>query len=68
MSPAATLIRVQCLSCGRAYEKPETDRTMRANPGCPECGYLGWMPLSSAATLPLHSAADRRQPPAESTG
>ncbi len=68
MSPTTTLIRVQCLSCKRVYEKPETGRTMRANPGCPECGYLGWAPLRSVAMPQIHSVADRRQPRVEHTG
>jgi NAD-dependent SIR2 family protein deacetylase len=64
----ATVIRVQCLACGCAYEKPETDRTIRANPGCPECSYLGWMPIKSAVGSPIHSVADRRRAPVEHTG
>jgi len=40
----ATGTNVQCLLCGAHYAKPNTDRTATANPGCPRCGYLGWLP------------------------
>jgi hypothetical protein len=34
---------VRCLSCGEAYTKPTGGGTVQANPGCPECGYVGWV-------------------------
>ena len=34
---------VRCLSCGSAYAKPAGGGTVRANPGCPDCGYVGWV-------------------------
>ena len=37
---------VQCLLCGAHYAKPDTPKTAAANPGCPRCGYLGWLPAS----------------------
>jgi predicted nucleic acid-binding Zn-ribbon protein len=37
-----TLVPVQCLSCGSAYVKPAGVGTVKTNPGCPRCGYLGW--------------------------
>src|ERR1700693_1046098 len=40
LSPIET---VRCLSCGFAYAKPSGGGTVRANPGCPEGGYVGWV-------------------------
>ena len=37
---------VSCLDCGITYSKPMGRGTAAANPGCPECGYLGWLPFS----------------------
>jgi hypothetical protein len=34
---------VRCLDCGAVYAKPSEGGTVRQNPGCPECGYVGWM-------------------------
>jgi predicted nucleic acid-binding Zn-ribbon protein len=53
---------VRCLECGAVYAKPSDGGTVRQNPGCPECGYVGWMatttrPLSEAWRL-RHSGAD----------
>jgi hypothetical protein len=39
---------VQCLGCGVVYGKPTGGGTVRENPGCPECGYVGWV-LAKAA-------------------
>jgi hypothetical protein len=36
-------IRVCCLSCTSVYAKPLEGPTGRTNPGCPNCGYLGWV-------------------------
>jgi hypothetical protein len=38
---------VRCLSCGAAYAKPARGGTVYANPGCPECGYVGWVKAES---------------------
>jgi hypothetical protein len=35
--------RVRCLGCGIVYVKPTGGGTVSANPGCPECGYVGWV-------------------------
>jgi hypothetical protein len=40
---------VRCLDCGAVYSKPAGGGTMHANPGCPDCTYVGWIPVS----LPL---------------
>jgi hypothetical protein len=41
--PIASIVRVRCLNCGGAYVKPAGGGTVSANPGCPECGYVGWV-------------------------
>jgi hypothetical protein len=53
-------VTVQCLSCGSTYSKPETGGTVRTNPGCPRCGYLGWSPEGRLTDElePLRSDAD----------
>ena len=35
---------VQCLACGTVYPKPSSIGTAESNPGCPRCGYVGWVP------------------------
>ena len=40
------LVTVRCLSCEETYGKPAGRGTMKTNPGCPECGYLGWVPVA----------------------
>ena len=51
---------VRCLSCGAAYAKPASGGTVRANPGCPECGYVGWVVASSLTRLePRRFSEDR---------
>ena len=65
--------RVRCLDCGLAYTKPTGGGTAEQNPGCPRCGYIGWIPASvdvipapgpppyrSVADLLQHRAARRR--------
>jgi predicted nucleic acid-binding Zn-ribbon protein len=34
---------VRCLGCGAVYDKPERGGMAAANPGCPRCGYVGWI-------------------------
>jgi hypothetical protein len=34
---------VTCLECGTTYPKPTKGGTTARNPGCPECGYVGWL-------------------------
>jgi predicted nucleic acid-binding Zn-ribbon protein len=48
---------VRCLDCGKDYAKPSGRGTLTTNPGCPECGYLGWVP--SSARLTAASSRDR---------
>jgi predicted nucleic acid-binding Zn-ribbon protein len=44
---------VRCLECGAVYSKPSRGGTASANPGCPDCGYVGWLTTSSATALAL---------------
>jgi transposase-like protein len=39
----ARIERVRCLGCSASYVKPVGGGTVSANPGCPECGYVGWV-------------------------
>jgi ribosomal protein S27AE len=50
------LDRVRCLECGTKYVKPADGGLIDENPGCPRCGYVGWI----ATKLPLSRAARRR--------
>jgi hypothetical protein len=43
--------RVRCLDCGAKYVKPADGGTVNENPGCPKCGYVGWI----SATIPASS-------------
>jgi hypothetical protein len=43
--------RVRCLACGTVYVKPFTGGTAHENPGCPECGYVGWTRLDGPRGL-----------------
>mgnify|MGYP003404167105 FL=1 len=43
LRPLATIERVRCLGCSASYVKPAGGGTVSANPGCPECGYVGWV-------------------------
>jgi hypothetical protein len=48
---------VACLACAAAYEKPAGAGTLAANPGCPSCGYVGWV---GVGTLTRRDAAAPR--------
>ncbi len=41
--PLRRIERVRCLGCSASYVKPAGGGTVSANPGCPECGYVGWV-------------------------
>ncbi len=42
--PTLTVLEsVRCLECGAVYAKPSGGGTVRENPGCPDCGYVGWV-------------------------
>jgi hypothetical protein len=65
-APAATDTEsVRCLECGTVYSKPHGRGTLRANPGCPQCGYLGWLSASvpfSPADVPTRFVLGRPRP------
>jgi hypothetical protein len=42
----AVIESVRCLECGATYAKPAGGGTVRSNPGCPECGYVGWVAVA----------------------
>ena len=43
-APRLTVLEsVRCLECGVVYAKPSSGGTVQANPGCPDCGYVGWV-------------------------
>jgi predicted nucleic acid-binding Zn-ribbon protein len=52
----AVLESVRCLECGEVYAKPSVGGTVEQNPGCPACGYVGWIPVS----LPREPGARHR--------
>ena len=60
--PFAVLESVRCLECGEVYSKPSAGGTVTKNPGCPRCGYVGWIPLSlpDEAEAPDRFAEGRR--------
>jgi predicted nucleic acid-binding Zn-ribbon protein len=54
---------VQCLECGAVYAKPSRGGTARSNPGCPDCGYVGWLAVNvpvRGARVPSRSDVDRQ--------
>jgi hypothetical protein len=53
---------VRCLECGGVYVKPVAGGTVQQNPGCPTCGYVGWIPvrLPVEERMLRRSVADRR--------
>ena len=67
-SPSLTVLEsVRCLECGAVYAKPTGGGTVRQNPGCPECGYVGWIDVGTGFNEDwplLRSDADQRQHPA----
>lgn len=58
--PFTRLDRVRCLDCGLAYAKPAGGGTVRDNPGCPSCGYLGWIPAGVAYDVTSGGAPSAR--------
>lgn len=39
---------VRCLECAAVYTKPAGGGTVQQNPGCPDCGYVGWIGMQVA--------------------
>ena len=50
---------VTCLECGTNYPKPVRGGTTARNPGCPKCGYVGWLEVE--VTVRDRTRARRRQ-------
>ena len=60
--PLSRIERVRCLGCGATYVKPLGGGTVSANPGCPECAYVGWVREAGSVTadaVPHRSVAGR---------
>lgn len=68
MEPAprlTALASVWCLACGTPYAKPVGSGTLADNPGCPDCGDVGWATdarLSSAAPRARSGGGHRLRP------
>jgi hypothetical protein len=66
MDEDATVVhieRVCCLECGTNYVKPAAGGTAQCNPGCPSCGYLGWISAVVPMTAePLPASMPARPP------
>jgi hypothetical protein len=57
---------VRCLDCGAVSAKPANGGTVRENPGCPDCGYVGWVLIGetlSEEESPRRSDAGRQPDP-----
>jgi len=55
---------VCCLDCTTEYAKPSGGGTLSTNPGCPHCGYVGWLSTSASLNAPWRRdrfVADRLQ-------
>jgi hypothetical protein len=52
--------RVRCLECGASYLKPCGGSIVRRNPGCPGCGYVGWISAFVPVTDGPEQPAQRR--------
>jgi predicted nucleic acid-binding Zn-ribbon protein len=64
----SVLESVRCLACGAVYAKPAGGGTVRQNPGCPECGYVGWIDVGARITeawQPRRFAEGRRRRPGD---
>ncbi len=62
MEPILAVVdSVRCLECGSVYGKPRDGGTVEQNPGCPECGYVGWI----AARIPVSEERRRRRSDAD---
>jgi hypothetical protein len=53
---------VRCLECGEVYSKPLAGGTVQKNPGCPTCGYVGWIPVTVPDEGPRRFGAGLRPP------
>ena len=55
-TPLDIVPEVRCLSCGTVYGKSRGGGTVSKSPGCPECGYVGWL----SAKVPVSEEFERR--------
>ncbi len=53
---------VTCLECGTTYAKPVKGGTTARNPGCPNCGYVGWLEVEVTVRLGRGAEAAKRMP------
>ena len=53
---------VTCLECGTTYPKPVKGGTTARNPGCPNCGYVGWLEVEVTVRVGRGADAVRRMP------
>jgi hypothetical protein len=56
----SVLESVRCLECSEIYSKPVAGGTVQKNPGCPNCGYVGWIPLNIPDESPHRFGAGLR--------
>jgi hypothetical protein len=49
--PLRLIETVRCLGCGAVYSRRRERSTSIANPGCPECTYVGWEPARTLEPL-----------------
>ena len=65
LSDDRSIETVRCLSCGEAYAKPAGGGTVQAKPGCPDCGYVGWVlaesPVLTGGLARRHFSGDPRR-------
>jgi hypothetical protein len=62
-APALSVLEsVRCLECSEIYSKPVAGGTVQKNPGCPACGYVGWIPLTLPQEERPRRSASGRQP------
>jgi hypothetical protein len=61
--PLTVFESVRCLECGEIYAKPVAGGTVHKNPGCPLCGYVGWIPITRPGERESrhHSAVGRQR-------
>lgn len=55
--PFTFVDNVRCLECGEVYARPSGGGTVAKNPGCPVCGYVGWL----EAGIPISPELERRR-------
>ena len=51
---------VTCLECATNYPKPVRGGTTARNPGCPKCGYVGWLEVEVTVRIGRGPAVGNR--------